>query len=81
MPPTRRRVNCGRVRPAPVSSTKEACLAPTSAPRWRALVPAVLPCAAAVARLLDEERFLVERLPGYAHYRHEVPYRLVPGVW
>lgn len=46
-----------------------------------ALVPAVLLCAAVVVRLLDEERFLVERLPGYADYRREVPYRLVPGVW
>ena len=46
-----------------------------------ALVPAVLLCLAIVVRLLDEERFLVERLPGYADYRREVPYRLVSGVW
>ncbi|MGD0678647.1 MAG: isoprenylcysteine carboxylmethyltransferase family protein, partial [Polyangiaceae bacterium] len=32
-------------------------------------------------RLLDEERFLLSRLPGYAAYRERVRYRLVPGVW
>lgn len=34
-----------------------------------------------VWRLLDEERFLLSRLPGYAAYRERVRYRLVPGVW
>jgi protein-S-isoprenylcysteine O-methyltransferase Ste14 len=34
-----------------------------------------------VVRLLDEERFLIENLPGYAEYRHRVRWRLVPGVW
>jgi protein-S-isoprenylcysteine O-methyltransferase Ste14 len=33
------------------------------------------------ARLQDEERYLVRNLPGYEAYRHDVPYRLVPGVW
>jgi protein-S-isoprenylcysteine O-methyltransferase Ste14 len=32
-------------------------------------------------RLLDEERFLVAHLDGYASYRERVRYRLVPGVW
>jgi protein-S-isoprenylcysteine O-methyltransferase Ste14 len=32
-------------------------------------------------RLLDEERFLVRNLPGYARYRQRTRYRLVPGVW
>jgi protein-S-isoprenylcysteine O-methyltransferase Ste14 len=34
-----------------------------------------------VARLLDEERYLVERLVGYSEYRRRVKARLVPGVW
>jgi len=32
-------------------------------------------------RLVDEERFLVQRLPGYADYQKRVPYRLIPRVW
>ncbi len=41
-----------------------------------------VPMTVAVAwRLLDEERFLVEKLPGYAEYRGTVKYRLVPWVW
>jgi protein-S-isoprenylcysteine O-methyltransferase Ste14 len=36
---------------------------------------------ALVLRLLDEERFLAERLPGYAAYCLRVRYRLVPAIW
>ena len=36
---------------------------------------------AVIWRLLDEERFLGEHLPGYAEYKEKVHYRLVPGVW
>jgi protein-S-isoprenylcysteine O-methyltransferase Ste14 len=32
-------------------------------------------------RLIDEERFLVRNLPGYAQYRQRVRYRLVPFIW
>ncbi len=32
-------------------------------------------------RLLDEEQFLVQHLPGYAAYTDKVRYRLVPLVW
>jgi protein-S-isoprenylcysteine O-methyltransferase Ste14 len=42
------------------------------------LVPAV---AGIVWRLLDEERFLAENLPGYRDYMSKVRYRLVPLVW
>jgi protein-S-isoprenylcysteine O-methyltransferase Ste14 len=34
-----------------------------------------------VWRLLDEERFLAEELPGYAAYRAKIRWRLVPHVW
>lgn len=41
-----------------------------------------LPSIAVLAvRLVDEERYLVEHLPGYAEYRRRVPYRLLPYVW
>jgi protein-S-isoprenylcysteine O-methyltransferase Ste14 len=46
-----------------------------------ALVPAVLLCAAIVARLVDEESYLSGRLYGYKAYRREVPHRLIPHVW
>jgi protein-S-isoprenylcysteine O-methyltransferase Ste14 len=34
-----------------------------------------------VARILNEERVLVQGLPGYVEYRHKVRYRLIPWVW
>ena len=34
-----------------------------------------------VWRLLDEEKFLAEHLPGYPDYRKKVRYRLIPCVW
>lgn len=34
-----------------------------------------------VLRLLREERFLRERLPGYVAYTGETRYRLIPGGW
>ncbi len=40
---------------------------------------AILP--ALIWRLTDEERFLVQNLPGYAEYREKVRYRLLPLVW
>jgi protein-S-isoprenylcysteine O-methyltransferase Ste14 len=47
---------------------------------WTLLL--VIPLIGALAwRLLDEERFLVRNLPGYARYRQRTRYRLVPGVW
>ena len=32
-------------------------------------------------RLIDEERLLALRLPGYTEYQKRVPYRLVPRIW
>ena len=43
-----------------------------------AFVPA---CVLVVARLLDEERLLAERLPGYRDYAARTRKRLIPGVW
>jgi protein-S-isoprenylcysteine O-methyltransferase Ste14 len=34
-----------------------------------------------VVRLLDEERLLSERLPGYRAYMTETRSRLVPRIW
>ena len=47
---------------------------------WGMLVN--LPVTAAIVwRLLDEEKFLLRELPGYAQYREKVKQRLVPHVW
>ena len=32
-------------------------------------------------RLVDEERFLAQRLPGYKDYQKQVPDRLIPRIW
>ena len=47
---------------------------------WGLLVMAAL-MPALIWRLIDEEKFLVRNLPGYAAYREKVRYRLVPLVW
>lgn len=36
---------------------------------------------ALIWRLLDEERFLAENLPGYAEYCRRVRWRLIPGIF
>src|SRR5271169_6522387 len=47
---------------------------------WGVLVlVAMLP--ALIWRVLDEEKFLEENLPGYVEYRQNVRYRLIPGLW
>jgi protein-S-isoprenylcysteine O-methyltransferase Ste14 len=43
------------------------------------LLPAIIPVLA--WRLLDEERFLKQNLPGYADYCRRVRYRLIPWIW
>ena len=47
---------------------------------WR-LIPLAAMLPFLMWRLFDEERFLVENLPGYADYQQKVRHRLVPGVW
>jgi protein-S-isoprenylcysteine O-methyltransferase Ste14 len=44
------------------------------------LTTIVLICASTVARLLDEERHLRERLPGYDVYSRKVRYRPLPRI-
>lgn len=46
-----------------------------------AYVPAGALVGLLVLRLLDEERELVDELPGYVEYMNKVRYRLVPLVW
>jgi protein-S-isoprenylcysteine O-methyltransferase Ste14 len=47
---------------------------------WGLLV--LVPFAAVIVwRLLDEEAFLLQQLPGYAAYCARIRYRLIPRVW
>ncbi len=48
---------------------------------WLAEVFAAILMIGVVVRLLDEERLLVEELPGYANYKTKTRWRLVPFVW
>ncbi len=55
--------------------------APVALGSWWGLAALVVLIPALMWRLLDEERFLRERLPGYTEYTEKVRYRLVPYVW
>jgi protein-S-isoprenylcysteine O-methyltransferase Ste14 len=45
-------------------------------------LPFPLPLIAVViARLLEEEKYLSAKLPGYAAYRSKVRYHLIPFIW
>ena len=48
---------------------------------WWGLVPFVATLPFLIWRIFDEEAFLVRNLPGYAEYRNQVRFRLVPGIW
>jgi len=55
--------------------------APLALESWWGLVSVLLLLAGLIARLRDEESYLVRNLPGYEAYRRDVRHRLVPGVW
>jgi protein-S-isoprenylcysteine O-methyltransferase Ste14 len=46
-----------------------------------ALIPVLFLFIVIVIRLLEEEKFLSKKLPGYKAYCRETPYRLVPYLW
>lgn len=48
---------------------------------WVAVLFAILLILVIAARLLDEERYLTANLSGYAKYRQQVQYRLIPFIW
>lgn len=48
---------------------------------WWALVPAAAFVLAVLRRILIEDRYLQENLPGYPEYARRVRYRIVPGLW
>lgn len=56
-------------------------LPPALGSLWGLVVVALTFPAVLVARVLDEEKALVDELAGYREYRARVRYRLIPGVW
>lgn len=48
---------------------------------WWGLLVFVSMMPAIIWRLIDEERFLARKLPGYTQYQQAVRRRLVPLVW
>jgi protein-S-isoprenylcysteine O-methyltransferase Ste14 len=46
-----------------------------------AVLPALMVALVLVARIVNEEKVLLARLPGYREYTQRVRYRLIPGVW
>ncbi len=46
-----------------------------------ALIPALVTPALMVVRILNEEKVLREKLPGYQEYLSRVRYRLIPKIW
>jgi len=54
---------------------------PVALGSWWGLAVFIPSVAVLVARLSDEEQFLLRNLTGYAAYRDRVRFRLVPGLW
>ena len=48
---------------------------------WWGLLIIVVMLPVLIWRLMDEEKFLADRLPGYVEYRNRVLYRLIPKIW
>ena len=48
---------------------------------WWGLLTVILFVPILVWRILDEEKFLIKNLSGYAEYQTTVKYRLVPFIW
>jgi protein-S-isoprenylcysteine O-methyltransferase Ste14 len=57
-----------------------ACI-PLALGSYWTLIVAIAMVPALVWRILDEERFLKQNLPGYIDYCRRVRYRLIPNIW
>jgi protein-S-isoprenylcysteine O-methyltransferase Ste14 len=54
---------------------------PLALASWWGLIGVVVMLPFLIWRLFDEERMLVANLAGYAAYKNNVRFRLIPGVW
>jgi protein-S-isoprenylcysteine O-methyltransferase Ste14 len=48
---------------------------------WWAAIPALLIIPLIIARILGEEKELLQNLEGYRDYAGKTRYRLLPGIW
>jgi len=55
--------------------------APLALGSWWAMIPTALTPFLLVLRIRDEEKALLEALPGYREYTRQTTRRLIPGVW
>jgi protein-S-isoprenylcysteine O-methyltransferase Ste14 len=55
--------------------------APIALGSWWGVLALAMILPALVWRIFDEEKFLAANLPGYAAYKEEVRYRLIPHLW
>ena len=67
--------------PMYVGSILRNTFTPLALGSWVASIPGLLLIPIMIARLLHEERMLVEELEGYEDYMVKTKYRLIPGIW
>jgi protein-S-isoprenylcysteine O-methyltransferase Ste14 len=48
---------------------------------WVAVLPMLLHMVLLMVRTLQEEKMLLDGLPGYGDYAHRVRWRFLPGIW
>lgn len=56
-------------------------ITPLALGSWPAFWVALLMIPVIVIRIRDEEKTLLEGLPGYREYTQKVKFRLIPGIW
>jgi protein-S-isoprenylcysteine O-methyltransferase Ste14 len=56
-------------------------LSPLALGSYWAIIPAAAVVPILVARIIGEERMLINELEGYTEYLEKVRYRLIPGIW
>jgi protein-S-isoprenylcysteine O-methyltransferase Ste14 len=67
--------------PMYTGSTLLYLFSPLALGSYWAMIPALFIIPVLVARILNEEKVLVNQLKGYAEYRKKTRYRLMPGIW
>jgi protein-S-isoprenylcysteine O-methyltransferase Ste14 len=55
--------------------------APIALGSWWGVLGLLMIAPTLIWRIVDEEKFLARNLPGYASYKENVRYRLIPHVW
>ncbi len=56
-------------------------ISPLALGSYWAVLPALLLIFIYITRILNEEKILADKLPGYREYLQRVRFRLIPGIW